>query len=312
MVHRSNPLAGVQWSGWPIEDAKVIKGNPKRRDAGFVYVVEFADGWTKVGRTRNARGRMNTYAKEAYMRRTKIDRAHLSGPHEGYEGNESLLINFCAGRARDSIGREYFHGIRFEAAAKFIDGLPQHLATDEEVAERQRRADEFSEKLRRNGLSGEQTDEEIGRRIAENLHDSIARFLGRRPDGSYPMIPRKINMDEPDYPQDLLEQADEIAERRGVPIQQILDMSWIDVHASVIHDMVRTQVTHFKAYASKVGCDHMTEPIGELIFSLLDERNAIWAAEAEASADTLDPKVIRRDGQHLRRVQPARPVQRRG
>lgn len=299
MTHRSNPLAGVQWSGWPVEDAKVIKGNPKREDAGFVYVVEFADGWTKVGRTRNARGRMNTYAKEAYMRRTKIDRVHLSGPHEGYEGNEATLINFCARRARDSIGREYFRGVRFEAVAKFIDGLPQRLATDEEVAERKRRADEFSARLRRDGLGGEQTAEEIGRRIAENLHDSIARFLGRRPDGSYPMLPRKIDMSDPDYPQDLLEQADEIAERRGVPIQQILDMSWIDVHASVIHTMVRTQVAHFKAYALKAGCDYMVEPIGEHIFDLLDERNAIWAAEAEAEAeaeatnDTLDPKVIR-------------------
>ncbi|MER7361909.1 hypothetical protein [Nonomuraea wenchangensis] len=297
MRHHKYSLHNVEWTGWPVEDAKVIRGNPKRESAGFLYVVEFTDGWIKVGRTRNAKVRINDYAKEAYMRRAKVVRVHLSGPHEGYEANEATLINFCAGRAQDAIGREYFHGLRFEAVSRFVDGLPQRLATDEEVAERKRQAHECRERLRRHGLSGEKTDEEIGRLIAEDLHDSIARFLGRRPDGSYPTIPRNIDMSDPDYPQNLLEQVDEIAEWRGVPIQQILDMSWIDFHASAIHAMVRTQVAHFKAYASSIGCDHMTEPIGEYIFSLLDERNAIWATEAEANATVavvpVDPKVIR-------------------
>lgn len=293
MRHHKYSLRNVEWTGWPVEDAKVIRGNPKRENAGFVYVVEFTDGWIKAGRTRNAKGRINDYAKEAYMRRAEVARVHLSGPHEEYEANEATLINFCAGRAQDAIGREYFHGLRFDAVARFIDGLPQRLATDDEVAEWKRRADEFSERLRRQGLGGEKTSEEIGRILAEHLHTSVARFLGQQPDGSYLTIPRRIDMDDPDYPQCLLEQADEIAERRGVPIQQILDTSWIDLYASVVHDMVRTQVELFKAYVAKVGCDHMTQPLGEHIFSLLDERNAIWAGEAEVADETLDPKVIR-------------------
>lgn len=133
MAHRSNSLTGVEWSGWPIEDAKSSGKDIRRRYAGFVYVIQFTDGWIKVGSSASVRRRMNDHAKDAALRGARIERVFVSSPHDGWRTNETALVEHCNRSASAVHGREYFRGLSFRKAVQKLEGLPQELRTVEEI-----------------------------------------------------------------------------------------------------------------------------------------------------------------------------------
>lgn len=236
-MHQSTySLAGVEWSGWPLDDARPVKGDPQRDDAGFVYIVEFSDGWIKVGHALNARHRLAVYPKEAHLRKAHVSRAYISKPHKDRWTNEAKLIDFCAKIVRPT-GREYFHGISYERVVRFAQSLPQELVTAEDIAQRKRKANAFVETFR--GIQGALHGVNAGEDLLADLHNVIAACMGRRADGSYEIAHPSINMDYLDEPQDLLDVFDQIAERRGVPLQEVLEMTWVDVCESMVQAVLR-------------------------------------------------------------------------
>lgn len=88
-------------------------------DAGCIYVIEFASGMTKVGKTANADSRLSTHARHAEVHDNPIVRSWVSRRHPGCSTTEKLLKRFCALAGTRKTG-EYFTGVRFE--------LPQDYA----------------------------------------------------------------------------------------------------------------------------------------------------------------------------------------
>jgi hypothetical protein len=94
-------------------------------DGGHIYVIEFASGMTKVGKTMNASARFDTHARHAEVHGNPIVRSWTSPMHPGCSGTEKLLKRFCAQAGTRKTG-EYFTGVRFEMAREYAERLAEN------------------------------------------------------------------------------------------------------------------------------------------------------------------------------------------
>lgn len=98
--------------------------------SAHIYVVEFDQGTIKVGQTAHPENRMRGLMLNAQKFRIGMLRHWTSEEHMGAFLNEKTLIRWCAERAKEVHGEEWFTGLTFEevkAAALSIianDGLP--------------------------------------------------------------------------------------------------------------------------------------------------------------------------------------------
>jgi hypothetical protein len=115
-------------------DAPLIKGVE-----AHIYVLGFESGIVKVGRTAAPDRRIGLHKHHGEAYGNPLVHTWLSGPHAGAIKNETALIGFCAKRARNSGGREYFTGIPFETVRDYASSL-EFLRGDREEHERTQRA----------------------------------------------------------------------------------------------------------------------------------------------------------------------------
>lgn len=91
---------------------------------GFVYVLAFANGIVKVGKTTNPHTRIAEHGRDAARFGATINATWVSAPHIGYHANERSLIAFCESRWTRSGGIEYFADADFKAVAEYAAALP--------------------------------------------------------------------------------------------------------------------------------------------------------------------------------------------
>lgn len=77
-------------------------------DPGHLYVVEFAAGILKVGKSANPDRRLEQHAKAGFVQRTWVSAHHL-----GCSSTERQVLKYCASYGQLHGGREYFTGLEF-------------------------------------------------------------------------------------------------------------------------------------------------------------------------------------------------------
>lgn len=85
-------------------------------DAGHLYVIEFASGTLKVGKTRTPPRRLRSHAQAAAIYGAEVINSWVSGQHPYQSKTELELIKFCNLHGRLVSGREYFRDISFATA----------------------------------------------------------------------------------------------------------------------------------------------------------------------------------------------------
>lgn len=97
-------ISNDQLSQKTIEDQR-------RSYEGFVYVIAFASGTIKVGKTQRPKTRLTSHRSTARMTSTHIESAWFSPRHRQWNENEDRLISFCLKRFGPPVfGRETFRG----------------------------------------------------------------------------------------------------------------------------------------------------------------------------------------------------------
>ncbi len=95
---------------------------------GYIYVIEFSDGISKVGSTRNARQRINHHRTTAGRFGVSLAQTWWSGPLYAFEDAETRLISASTLVATVARPREWFTDVWFAA----LVGLAE-VARDEAV-----------------------------------------------------------------------------------------------------------------------------------------------------------------------------------
>lgn len=108
-----------------------------RRFEGYVYVVLFASGVVKVGRSGNPKRRLSRYTRDGLIHSNPVADSWVSPPHGDSWANEARLIRFCEERGSLAAGGkrgEYFVGVEFESVCTFAATLSFHRVDVERAA----------------------------------------------------------------------------------------------------------------------------------------------------------------------------------
>jgi len=99
----------------PLDDGRAVTFEKVKlgRNEGYIYVVQFAGGVVKVGKSNDPRLRIRTYIQHARLYGGSVLNAWISPPHEAFGAMETLLIEYCAKRGQVACGREYFNGLEY-------------------------------------------------------------------------------------------------------------------------------------------------------------------------------------------------------
>ena len=90
---------------------------------GYVYIVQFASGAIKVGRTQNPASRLKSHAATARAHGIAVAAQWVSQPIATARQNERLLIDFCKVRFTAVNGGEYFSGAEIGEVIAFAETL---------------------------------------------------------------------------------------------------------------------------------------------------------------------------------------------
>lgn len=103
-----------------MEEVAIASHVARYRDEGYLYVIEFGSGLTKIGRTTQPERRFHEHAKSAEKRGDKIVRSWLSRDHPWHCKSETELVRYCV-RLGTQIEREYFEGLDFRTACEVAE-----------------------------------------------------------------------------------------------------------------------------------------------------------------------------------------------
>lgn len=91
-----------------------------------IYVIQFDQGTTKVGCTKEPEVRVRSLMLTAAKFRIGIERHWVSTPHALAFLNEKALIRWCADHAKTTDGAEWFTGLDFETVRDYAAHLVSH------------------------------------------------------------------------------------------------------------------------------------------------------------------------------------------
>lgn len=238
---------------------------PRDSYGGYVYVIEFTAGTVKVGRTNNPRNRITDHHDLAEVHGHGIARYWLSHHHLNYEANEVELIAFGRRNSTGIVRNEYFTGLDYSQVITFAKSLPFEAVTDEAVhrleADIEARLSGMKSAFKKAwGIP----DDALAptprtRHGGTNLNEIIAGLFGQRANGTY-AVPESL----PASPMaEMLPLAEAIAERTGRTVEDILQMSWLDLLEQSIATAVRCEALRLKTYAYRNGLLHLVEPMAD-------------------------------------------------
>lgn len=106
-------------TGW-LNMARALVGAPTGR--GYLYVILFSTGVVKVGQTRDPQRRFAEHRRQAEVFDVSIHDVWLSGEHDDYMTNETLLKAHCS-RIATPIKPEYFRDVDFGTVVAFARSI---------------------------------------------------------------------------------------------------------------------------------------------------------------------------------------------
>jgi hypothetical protein len=101
---------------------------------GYVYIIQFDTGVTKVGQSQAPTNRLRDHASLAAVHGRSVKHTWVSGLHVEAADNETALKVFAQSLARTTYGNEYFAGPSFEALVGYAKTLPMTLAQPSQPA----------------------------------------------------------------------------------------------------------------------------------------------------------------------------------
>lgn len=82
--------------------------------SGYVYIIQFENGVTKVGKSKNPTSRMRSYSSYCGQAKTKSVKEWVSPILENSNNEEQCLIKACLYFGKKAHGNEWFKGVDFE------------------------------------------------------------------------------------------------------------------------------------------------------------------------------------------------------
>jgi len=228
----------------------------KVKYGGYAYIVEFDSGLLKVGMTQSPFNRVGLHVRNAALFGIQALRCWLSPLHETPAKTEVGLIAAANRLGTLSAGAEYFRGVAFDrlvAEADAIDFPPFDLAEAEE-RERQLKAQAMP-------LFGKIS--EAARAAVDDQtpplpwpERAIADAFNRRGD-AYPVPP--LHTRQP-IPEELIQR---LADLKGVDVEDILDMTYIDMIEHIVLTEVGSEANRMRIYARNAGRTDMLATLRE-------------------------------------------------
>lgn len=214
-------------------------------DGGYLYVIALSSGLVKVGRSRNPRSRIDSHARNAAHHGAEISDLWLSPRHDNYEKNESRLIRLLGSA---TVGNEYFN-VPFLAAVQAAESLSLLVMTDAERTNAKQQRKKRAEAFARSMLDYPQ-DKVSVRVPAEFPIGWILQLLFADE------LPAALAIDGSD---ELTEAVDLVAESCGLPREEVLAWSYLDVVQHIATTAIRIQRLEMQARAIKAGREDLTD-----------------------------------------------------
>lgn len=117
----------ILWRCHLIESARqrAFGSNKRTRAVGHVYVLEFASGSVKVGKTGDPSKRLGTHAKVAAAHGDEIVRRWVSPGFGDFHAAETTLIRFCSERGESAGRAEFFRGVAWSEVVEYAETITQ-------------------------------------------------------------------------------------------------------------------------------------------------------------------------------------------
>ncbi|MEV8639379.1 hypothetical protein AB0395_47780 [Streptosporangium sp. NPDC051023] len=252
-----------------------------------IYVVEMSNDILKVGYSNHPHQRISKHAQNAGAFGAAITAVWVSPPCCNARAAERAMIEYGHASGTAANNNEYFKGLTFSEMIAFAESLKLEPISEDTIEQvMQQRRDHIMTLRELHGLNYREPDPELEPDLVEALRDGIAKFMGRRADDSYTMPSAGITMDHLNEPEELLDLFGTLAEKKGVPIQQILEMSWADVRGAVVAEMLRAEIARLKTFAIQAGHTHVTETLSDYITRMIQERDALRSAIPKTASDS--------------------------
>ncbi|QUH01417.1 GIY-YIG nuclease family protein [Saccharopolyspora erythraea] len=127
--HRKNasPDGRQDWCK-PCQKEAVYSGRdslPVDGPAGYVYLVQFSTGRTKVGRATHPEHRISQHAYNAECMGLSVARTWISPVVADPASLETAAIRIVADLSTSTVKREWFDGVDFDSAVEQISSLEE-------------------------------------------------------------------------------------------------------------------------------------------------------------------------------------------
>lgn len=254
-IRRTDEAGGPTLRGetYARADLHRLPATGRRAPEGRIYVVEFSNAIIKVGRTANPQRRIATHSATAEPMGVHVDRVWLSEVHANFEANERGLIQFGQSARGEQIRSEYFaNGPSFSDFVTFAGRLPaEQLDFVAWKAEQEAKVPLFGNLT---GLASPGTVV-VSRAYFEAAERWMVLTNSVGPDGNprAPLAP----VDRCSY-DECVEWAEQLALATGQSVEDIFEMSWIDMVASALESKVATAVLEWRLFAIQHDRSDMT------------------------------------------------------
>lgn len=221
----------------------------KAKHGGYVYILAFDNGTTKVGATANPASRFKSLQRDAGAFGALMTELWLSPLHQDPYASEAQLLALAAQVGSPRGDREYFTNIDFANLRRKAEALRFSPVTIAYVRDREADA-ETRGRAFVNAVM--QTTQPRSATAGDWYGSLIERLFGRRADGTFNLP----TVDPECVPMDLVH---EMARRSRRTVDEVLDMSFIDLMEHTITAMVRSEAMRMRAYAKTAGRDDLND-----------------------------------------------------
>lgn len=226
---------------------------PKMSHGGYIYIILFESGILKAGRTQKPAQRISNHASNAAAFSTSISQVWVSCPHDNFASNEAELMASVAAMATKQNNREFFEGIDFSDAVALAEQLV-FAPIDFEAHEARDQA-RFQKMKRFLGMPDPEPEPE-----------NPARAWGAPILKMFAQL-REVPELEEQQTEATRDAWDLAAAAMGLPVEEVMEWSYLEVMEHVAKLFVRTAYLDTKIWAMKNGRPDLTAPMSERFVS---------------------------------------------
>lgn len=150
---------------------------------GCIYIVRFATGDAKLGRTQRPKQRITTLTREAEAHGRSVTGVWLSIAHRDYAANERKMLALGGEFSTGKRGREYFASVDVLALLEAVSTFDYSPVTADEVAQSKQRMQALTDAVL--GSAKPRTPTSVAERAHQVIYD-LAVELGIETDFTEP------------------------------------------------------------------------------------------------------------------------------